>query len=242
MHIIHNQSTIGLRWSLLLLILTPLSVCGSVYVFEQNPFWVTILWMCCTCWLFTGLFITAHDSMHNAIVPDNPILNKNIGTAALLMYAGLRYSKLLDGHINHHRFVATESDPDYLTHTTTHEAFLGLRWYTSFLRSYLTWHPFVWMSIWFTLFDRVLGISAEAMVWCWLTPQVLSTVQLFYFGTYLPHRGSFEEGEIPARSNQYPEWLSLLTCFHFGYHKEHHEHPYVPWWYLPKIRSVSEAS
>ena len=26
-----------------------------------------------------------------------------------------------------------------------------------------------------------------------------------------------------ARSNDMPTWLSLITCFHFGYHHEHHE-------------------
>jgi hypothetical protein len=32
-----------------------------------------------------------------------------------------------------------------------------------------------------------------------------------------------------ARSSSMPIWLSLLTCYHFGYHWEHHEYPYVPW-------------
>ena len=95
------------------------------------------------------------------------------------------------------------------------------------------------MSFWFTLFDRVLGIRVEAMWFCWIAPQVLSTIQLFYFGTYLPHKGTFEPESFPARSNNYPHWLSLITCFHFGYHSEHHQHPYVPWWYLPTIRKLS---
>ncbi|WP_201448975.1 hypothetical protein [Sinorhizobium medicae] len=44
------------------------------------------------------------------------------------------------------------------------------------------------------------------------------------FGTYRPHR----VGHIPfadkhrARSNEFSPLLSLLTCFHFGYHHEHH--------------------
>ena len=76
------------------------------------------------------------------------------------------------------------------------------------------------------------------LCWCWIAPQVLSS-PLFYFGTYLPHRGQFEVNTFPARSNDYPHWLSMLTCFHFGYHAEHHQYPYVPW-YLPTIRVLEE--
>jgi len=28
----------------------------------------------------------------------------------------------------------------------------------------------------------------------------------------------------------------LLACFHFGYHREHHDHPYLPWFALPTAR------
>ena len=27
-----------------------------------------------------------------------------------------------------------------------------------------------------------------------------------------------------------PVWLSFLTCYHFGYHLEHHRYPWVLWW------------
>jgi len=39
-----------------------------------------------------------------------------------------------------------------------------------------------------------------------------------------------------ALSSNFPPWLSLLTCYHFGYHREHHEAPGVPWWRLPELR------
>jgi beta-carotene ketolase (CrtW type) len=67
-------------------------------------------------------------------------------------------------------------------------------------------------------------------------PALLSTLQLFVFGTWLPHR---PHADAPfadrhrARSQRWPTWLSLLTCYHFGYHWEHHAHPHVPWWRLP---------
>jgi beta-carotene ketolase (CrtW type) len=30
--------------------------------------------------------------------------------------------------------------------------------------------------------------------------------------------------------------MSLVTCFHFGLHEEHHERPNVPWWKLPTVK------
>jgi beta-carotene ketolase (CrtW type) len=71
-----------------------------------------------------------------------------------------------------------------------------------------------------------------------MVPALLSSLQLFYFGTYLPHRpgpDAFTDHHR-ARSNGYSEWLSLLTCFHFGYHHEHHRAPGEPWWRLPTVR------
>jgi beta-carotene ketolase (CrtW type) len=60
---------------------------------------------------------------------------------------------------------------------------------------------------------------------------------LFYFGTFLPHREP-EEGYSNihcAQSNSLPVFWSFITCYHFGYHQEHHEYPHVPWWHLPVI-------
>ena len=70
---------------------------------------------------------------------------------------------------------------------------------------------------------------------------ILSAVQLFYFGTYLPHRGP-HVNEHRARSNDFSTLWSFLTCYHFGYHLEHHRYPMVPWWRLPTARKLTEAA
>jgi beta-carotene/zeaxanthin 4-ketolase len=28
----------------------------------------------------------------------------------------------------------------------------------------------------------------------------------------------------------------LISCYHFGYHEEHHELPHLGWWQLPAAR------
>ena len=30
--------------------------------------------------------------------------------------------------------------------------------------------------------------------------------------------------------------VSFVSCYHFGYHWEHHVAPHVPWWRLPEAR------
>ena len=69
----------------------------------------------------------------------------------------------------------------------------------------------------------------------WALPALLSSVQLFYFGTFRPHRhdDSPFADDHNARSNGFGWLASLLSCFHFGYHHEHHLAPQVPWWRLP---------
>jgi beta-carotene ketolase (CrtW type) len=69
-------------------------------------------------------------------------------------------------------------------------------------------------------------------------PLLISSLQLFLFGTYLPHR----QQRWPACAAQpcsldLPVWLSLLACFHFGYHREHHDHPNLRWFELPRVRA-----
>ncbi len=65
-------------------------------------------------------------------------------------------------------------------------------------------------------------------------PSLLSSIQLFYFGTFarIARGERFVDGHN-ARSNEFGFLASLLSCFHFGYHHEHHDQPWVPWWALP---------
>jgi beta-carotene ketolase (CrtW type) len=74
----------------------------------------------------------------------------------------------------------------------------------------------------------------------WTVPLVISSLQLFVFGTYLPHRGGVGDGSGDGRhqvqSLGFVRIVSLLACYHFGYHWEHHAFPEVPWFRLPELR------
>lgn len=186
--------------------------------------------------LTTGLFITAHDAMHGTVAPGMPALNHAIGTAAVLLYALFDYRKLRVKHWEHHRHPADSSDPDF--HDGTHRGVVA--WYLHFMREYLSWQQIVGMALVFNILQHIAGIPLMSLLLLWVFPALLSTVQLFYFGTYLPHRepeGGYRNPHR-AESNAYPMLLSFFSCYHFGYHYEHHECPSVPWWQLPATRRV----
>ena len=189
--------------------------------------------------LQTGLFITAHDAMHGVLVPERRRWNHRLGSFCLGLYGALPYQLCLRNHHRHHHCSATAHDPDFHPDPTAGP----LRWYLGFMAGYLnTAQMSRLLSIWGLLAMAFGTFSAgtwqNVLLFCTL-PLLLSSIQLFVFGTYLPHRGQRvpEQNRRPA-SLDHPVWLSLITCFHFGYHREHHEHPELPWFELPRQRRL----
>jgi len=216
----HTGVFIGITLIGLWIISTYLCVSG-----ERLPaLWLIVPLMLLQTHLYTGLFITAHDAMHGLVAP-NRWLNDAIGWLAAILFAFNWYGKLLPKHHAHHRHVVTETDPDY------HEGSF-LRWYVSFALEYISWKQILAMAITFNLLK--LAFRNDLLILFWILPSVLSTVQLFYFGTYLPHRKNpdFAPNEHKARSQYWGHVWGFISCYFFGYHYEHHALPYVPWWRL----------
>jgi beta-carotene ketolase (CrtW type) len=231
-----RQAAIGLSLAALIVVAWCVThICG-VFLFrlERDPaVWVPVL-MALQCWLNVGLFIVAHDAMHGSLAPFRPRLNRAVGRLCLALYAGFSYDRLIGKHFDHHRFAGTERDPDF--HAEGPRGFW--RWYLAFMRCYFGWREFAVLTALLALYLGVFRVRPENALLFWGLPAILSSLQLFYFGTYLPHRHE-DEGFADshnARSNEFSWSLSLLTCFHFGYHHEHHDQPRVPWWRLPGVR------
>lgn len=184
--------------------------------------------------LYTGLFIVAHDSMHGSIAPGHKKVNALIGNVVVVLYALFSYTNLRKKHFKHHLAPASAEDPDY--HDGVHSGFL--RWYMRFMRNYLTIWQIVGMALLFNLLHYVFHIDTINLLLFWVAPALLSTLQLFYFGTYLPHRqpaGGYDN-KYRARSNEYSVFWSFISCYHFGYHLQHHQRPDLPWWGLPAFK------
>lgn len=191
--------------------------------------------------LYTGLFITAHDAMHRTLAPDYPLINRGFGVAATALYALFSFKKLQEAHRRHHDHPASEKDPDF--HDEGKDSTLS--WYLRFMRTYLSPWQLLGMAAVFNLLHLLAGVALPNLILFWVVPALASTWQLFYFGTVLPHRRPPQgyADEHRARSNDYSPILSFLTCYHFGYHWEHHQRPDLPWWRLPTYRrEVLESS
>ncbi|MBD2310195.1 fatty acid desaturase [Desertifilum sp. FACHB-1129] len=198
---------------------------------------MTILACAWQTFLYTGLFITAHDAMHGSILPHHRRLNHGVGAIALMLYGLFSYKQLLKKHWLHHRHPATEIDPDY--HDGQHSNF-GF-WYLHFMQEYWCWvRAFQLVALFYSI-HYLLQIPQANLYLFWILPALLSSVQLFYFGTFLPHRqpeGGYKNANC-AQSSSFPLLWSFLTCYHFGYHEEHHDYPQIPWWQLPKVRKIA---
>lgn len=187
-------------------------------------------------WLYVGIFIVAHDCMHGSLAPFRPRLNFIVGQICVFLYAGFRFGDLNRKHHLHHRFAGTENDPDF--HDARPDHFWA--WYGRFFREYFSLRECAIIAVATNFYMFVLGVPVANVLMFWALPALLSSFQLFFFGTYLPHRPGKEpfQDRHRARSNAYNWWLSLFTCFHFGYHHEHHELPDLPWWRLPAAHSA----
>lgn len=181
--------------------------------------------------LFTGLFITAHDSMHG-VVSANKRINKMMGQICTTLFVFNSYRRLFPRHHEHHKHVKTHQDPDY------YEGNFFI-WYFHFMKQYVTIWQIVLAAIMFNIL--ILFVPQTNVMLFWVVPSLLSTFQLFYFGTYLPHKGEHAENNVHrSRSQKKNHAVAFLTCYFFGYHYEHHHSPRTPWWQLYKQKEVSK--
>lgn len=223
--------TIFVAWSASLAVLMPADL-------TRMPVWLVVGGVLLRSSLHTGLFITAHDAMHRTVFPGNHKINDLVGSVAVGLYALLPYRALLLKHQMHHRFPATEKDPDY--HDGQHVGFI--EWYFTFLKNYMEPKQLLLISagMWSVLgvSSGLLGMNPLNLLLFWFLPFVISSFQLFYFGTYLPHKqpsGGYDNRHR-AKSIRLSNLWSFLSCYHFGCHWEHHEYPLVPWYRLPLVR------
>lgn len=174
--------------------------------------------------LYTGLFITSHDAMHGTVSRRKNI-NAWMGRITAILFAFNSYDRLIIKHHQHHKHVASHDDPDY------HESGHFWKWYWSFLKSYLTIKQIILVTV--TLQVLRIFFPLENIILFWVLPSILSTFQLFYFGTYLPHKDEVQnQNEHRSGSLKKNHLWAFLSCYFFGYHFEHHDAPGVPWWRL----------
>ncbi len=218
----------GLYWALAILVAWSAHLAYTLlHPFEWTSPWTYLLILTQT-HLYTGLFITSHDAIHGVVLPQYPKINHAIGQLCATLFAFNRYSVLRKKHHMHHDHVNTAQDPD------VHQGNF-FRWWFKFILQYVSWQQILAMAITYNILKR--WIPMENLILYWEVPAVLSTLQLFYFGTYLPHRGEHApENKTQSRSQTRNHVWAFISCYFFGYHYEHHAHPYLPWWKLAQAK------
>ncbi len=203
---------------------------------SQLPLFIIILGVFLRSFLHTGLFITTHEAIHGVISKHRQI-NDFIGYTTSSLYALLPYKVLVLNHRLHHRYPATEQDPDFYVSDSSN----FLLWYVSFMKKYQkgrqAWVLLMGMAV---IFGGLINLqfSLSNIILFWVIPIIISSWQLFTFGIFLPHRktSSGYSDRHRAKSNNYSVFWSFITCYHFGYHWEHHQYPHLPWYKLPLAR------
>ena len=195
---------------------------------------IILVHMAIQTYLYTGLFITAHDAMHGLVSP-NKVVNKSIGRLATQLFAALSFSRLLEKHQLHHRFPGEGADPDYSVNSQNFWL-----WWFSFMKNYISWWQIIIMALVFNILH--IWVDQLNLILFWILPSILATFQLFYFGTYRPHRLPHTETMLPhnSRSQKGPHVWAMLSCYFFGYHYEHHEWPHIPWWKLYQTKKQAQ--
>lgn len=224
--------TIICLWAVSLILLM------TINIQEANIFSLVaaVLWQT---FCYTGLFITAHDAMHGTVSSYNLKLNHLIGSICLFLYGGLSYKTLLKKHWQHHQNPATLNDPDF--HDGKRKNLIA--WYLHFMKGYWSWKQIIIVMVVYNLLAYTIHIPKINLNLFWVVPSLLSSLQLFYFGTFEPHSEpvSGYTTSLHTRTISRPVWLSFITCYHFGYHEEHHQYPNVPWWQLPRVHQQADS-
>jgi beta-carotene ketolase (CrtW type) len=261
--------------------LGPTTAGTSATATASSPWWVVALTFAALTHLYAGLFVTAHDAIHGAVCRRHRWLNDLLGTACITCYAFFSFRALHNEHWRHHHWTGRsreraalagaaaaanggaekyeeeneQYDPDY---PPNDDARL-LPWFAAFMRHYSTPGQYLRTGGAVALL-MLLGAPYSNLCLYMCASAVLAAFQLFYWGTYRPHRPDAaalkahakqvrKEGGAGAaaksaavmpwpraRSAPYPLPLLFAQAYFFNLHYEHHRWPSCPWWDLPRVR------
>ncbi|MGB7087859.1 MAG: fatty acid desaturase [Phormidesmis sp.] len=230
-----RESFVSISIATFIVLIWLLSAYGSLFVLPnvvEMPLATVCAVIAGRSFLHTGLFILAHDAMHGTLMPAYPKVNDWAGRIILALYSFLSFERMSQYHQQHHLTPAQADDPDFYPTSFW-------PWYFQFMRTYIRdgqGATIFWgMSVVFYPLLFVFHVPLLNVVLFWLLPQGLSSWQLFYFGTYRPHRRppGGHTNVHRAVSSQASPLISFLSCYHFDYHWEHHQYPHLPWYKLP---------
>jgi len=103
---------------------------------------------------------------------------------------------------------------------------------------YLTVLQLVIMAVLYNVLMYLFKLDSLTVLLFWALPAILGTFQLFWVGVYWPHKLPHlpDMGLHKARTQQKNHLWAFISCYFFGYPREHHESPSTSWWQLYKAK------
>ena len=133
----------------------------------------------------SGCSSVAHDCMHGSLAPGHPSVNRLVGTACVAFYAAFSYSKLFEKHHEHHRHFGHREGPGLQSSAPAQFRSLVSRIFqgttSRFANSAI-------LTVILIFYIWGLGATIPNVLGFWALPAIGSSLQLFFFGTFLPHR------------------------------------------------------
>ena len=113
-----------------------------------------------------------------------------------------------------------------------------MSWYAEFMVRYMSYRQLSKFLLLALTMIYLVKISWLNLLLCWMLPLILSSLQLFTFGTFFPHRKleKYHLSISQVKSLNFSPFWSFISCYNFSYHWEHHQYPQIPWWRLTKIQ------
>jgi beta-carotene ketolase (CrtW type) len=140
----------------------------GVVDFTNPVFYLHVLFQS---YIYTGLFITAHDAMHGTVMRKKGV-NKVIGTIASFLYAGMSYNRLIKNHFKHHKNPGSESDPDF--NIKSQNFFV---WWASFMFKYATITQVIIMAAAFNILK--IWVPEKSLWFFWVIRHLLARCNYF---------------------------------------------------------------
>jgi fatty acid desaturase len=251
---IRQLHTIDIRYNLKIIVFTVIWGVCAFCVLTTSILLVKIIgWFLIAC-VLSGLTIIMHDGNHSLLFKRQS-LNRWIGFVCGLpgLVAVSAYRSI---HLQHHRQLHTDDDPDNIETAAKKSMPLVLFYYVFFLIGTYLYLPFVaytgfklankrvriniaveYLLIISIVFGLFILFPASTIFQVWLIPLVIAAQISNVRG--LAEHGMTSGGNpfTDTRTVVSNRFVSFMMC-NLNYHLEHHLFPGIPWYNLPKLHRL----
>lgn len=205
-----------------------------------------------------ALAILMHEAAHYRLFKNRKI-NEFIGEVFCAWPITITLKGYRNSHLAHHQHVNTKEDPDWEDGSKEDYRFpknknqmvyallrnaVGLGFYSEFSDTAKSKDfnqiPLSLRIAQLTLFATLIACSFIFSFWkllilFWVVPLITSLIFVLYFRTIAEHYGLVSN----TRNTIGTFWEKILLApYNVGFHHDHHLHPGVPWYNLPRLHKV----